>query len=376
MKTATLDLRTRQYELQRLPATKRIALVTGLVTALVLALGDLILAVLLAVVPMTVPFDVDGMEDPPEVSSVAHESVDARPGEEIVRIGGLNPSDSAGVGLEEVIASLRGNKSVDLVLRDRDGSDERSVQIALVREHWFPALGEVLWALVVASIAGLGLVVLRARAQHPSVGRFVVLCLVATLPMATLDTVENLVRVWNPWAIWGLDAWMVLSFLVLVVWPILFGWAILRFLHVFPSPLSEIEDRFSLPPWIRHRQWFVWTIGVGLVLAAVGFMAEGALASAALGIALVLGVLGILYLVPFAWIRWMIRAAVRAYRLAQHRLASAQAGEVQQLRLTFAGVRLGAVLFLTLLLLVVPLSIFVGAAGGPGQQVVFGVFGP
>ena len=351
MRATVIDRRIRRREGERLPSWTRRLYQGGLLLALVLETVNLALAVFFFLVPSLPSVVIDPLARPPEISDVQTRMAQVQPGEILVALNGVR-FDASGPTAGEVLRSLGRTSRVPAVVRLGEDEAERDVVLELVPLPWYTTLEYALGSCTGILVALLGLLALRARAEDPAIRSFLAMCLLVALPLAVVNGLECFLFLTTPWDY--LSTPILIAALIFLPWPFLFGIAGLRFLHVFPSRDEETAGDHPVPPFSRNTRVLVWMMVLGggvfvpLVTEAVSWAdsGPGAVVTIFAGILLVLTVP---YLLVYAPLRWLLRTAVRIFKLARLRMERAEPEELQRVRLALAGVRLGALLFAVLL---------------------------
>lgn len=367
-----LDLRTRRTEAEEMAPWKRRAYVVALLGSLVLLVVLLVAELSSIVLPSELPFDVESGH-PDEIHSVDDPLLDLAPGDRIVAIDGLGIAAGSRNAIREryrVAAHRSGRGPYTLTATDSVGANPRHVVVSLRSEDgpWDDLASATLFLPGLLALT-IGLLALGARERDPSVEWFVQLCLVAgvplvvlALPSVLLELVAPLLRLDPPGGGW--------IFAVSVAWPLLFGHALIRFLHVFIDAAPELRARYPSPPvpgvvgFIAVSSAIVLAVLTvaafldpdlpGLLGGEFGTLAEsGVLITVA--IVLPTGVIFVLW--------WLERATRSVLGLVREGAAVENAELRQKLRLALLGLRTGAVSFATLLVVTIGGSAILIALG-------------
>lgn len=349
-----LDLRTRSTEAEAMPTWKRRAYVGALLAVIVGSLAAMALELATLWVPIDLPVELEAGH-PTEVVEVSEGVEGIEPGDRIVAIDGWGvQAGTLGETRRRVAeAGLRNRRGPWVfTVEDSAGANPRNVTVALRadRDLWGDLLGAAI--MLPGVLAGaLGLLVLGARDRAPGVERFVVLCLTGGLPLPVMSLPllarGPLLPLWADAS--PASGWYVLGFLL---WPLLFGHALIPFLHDFLESGPEDREEFPSPPIPRVLGWLL-RVGLALVLVLTGVAAVAPEAIVpgtpfeALDFGLVIAVAAsIVPVVVFAAF-WIVRAtrSVLALIRARRPVVEADPEAVQRLRIAILGFKVGAVAF-------------------------------
>ncbi|MEQ9398110.1 MAG: hypothetical protein RJQ04_02990 [Longimicrobiales bacterium] len=370
-----------------MPAWKRRAYVAVLTAVILGSLGSVALELATLWVPIDVPVEFEAGH-PTEIVEVSDDVDGIEPGDRIVAVDGWGV-DAGSLGDTRrrfAEAGLRNRRGPwTFTLEDSLGESPRRVEVALEadRDLW----GDLFSAGISLPgiLAGaLGLLVLGARDRAAGVERFVVLCIASGLPLLVMALPVLVRGLYFPlWAnASSLSGWYLLGFLL---WPLVFGHALIRFLHDFLDSGPEERARFPSPPIPRLLGW-VLRVGLALmvVLTGVAVVAPDADVPGTpfevLDFGLAMTVLvSIGSFVAFAVV-WMVGATRTVLALIRARRPAIEGDPeaAQRLRVALLGFKVGAVAFGAVLgmILVGVVSAFTAGildvlVGGPDERMEF-----
>jgi hypothetical protein len=258
--------------------------------------------------------------------------------------------------LRAVRALPSAHGSVTLTVQPLDSaSGSEPFQRTLVprRDGPLDFLGSGGLGVLLVLMGGMGLLALGARAEGAGPRRFVLLCLAGSLPLL-VDVPSEWNSVSQPLVglFLGGNSFLDRSGLVpvlLLLWPLVFGWALLSLLYVVPTDEPELRERFPMP---EPPASLLWGARIGLVLA-VGLLGlvlwgpDGRLWQGvqAVGWLVETGVILAATLYAFSWVAQTtrrVRGLVRLRRAQVH-----EAGDLgRRAQLALAGVDVGVKAFL------------------------------
>ena len=256
--------------------------------------------------------------------------------------------------ITEVTLRYSGNEEVRLQ-RGEDGWGppvmEVPLEITLMRPPWREALVAIAYRAAILFVLLGGILALRAKSRAVALPRFLLLCLLFSLP-----AVPSLAASWARWAdpalAFGREIAMVViafalpAMLVGAILVLVFLGAFLRLLHVFPSRDPELARRFRVP-----RVLPAIAVGSIVLFAVIWSMAlRGVSRSSALILAGAIPVLLLTYLVV------ILVLIVRILRLAKAQAAIERDAEgSEKRRMALFGVKYGfLILTLAIVLSIMP----------------------
>lgn len=343
-----VDIRRRQHETDRLPGWLRGLYTACFLVILAVSLLDLARTVYVTAVPSFVAPTLD-VEDGNVVVSDAADAPELREGDVVTALGDQPFDGTPARDLERRLKAFGRQPSLELTLARPSGDSSETVTATLNLQpyEWDNVVRTVpttLWTLLVAV---LGLMVVRAREGRFAVSRYLQFSILAVMPILVIGQFGAYLSLVSPWL--GLMPTLAITPFELAaafsLWfaaPFLIGWAVLRFLHVFPEPDSDLAERYPMPRFSRLWRWIFW----GLLAACAAFFTTWILRPNDVLVSLFTAVFAVTLIAGLLLaVLWLCRAAVSVFRLARVRLLNAPPDSVRSAGTVLLGVRWGALLF-------------------------------